>query len=81
MMTATTSGVSAFHWWPMRTTVGRLPVGGDTLYQEQLSLRAYADPGSAMHFRLDSNGDNGPDIVIITVSGYVVPTGSPSLAP
>jgi hypothetical protein len=80
-MTTVTGGTSVFHFWPVRTDVGRLPVGNSALYEEQLSLRAYADAGSAVHFRLDSNGDNGPDIVIFTVSGYIVPTGSPSLAP
>jgi hypothetical protein len=81
VMTTVTGGTSALHFWPMRTNVGRLPVGSGALYEEQLSLRAYADAGSTLTFRLDSNGDNGPDIVVFTVSGYVVPPGSPSLAP
>jgi hypothetical protein len=81
VMTTVTGGTSVLHFWPMHTDVGQLPVGGDALYEEQLSLRAYADAGSTLKFRLDSNGDNGGDIVVVTVSGYVVPPGSPSLAP
>ena len=44
-------------------------------------VRIYADPNTTVGFYVERNGGGGVMVVQATVSGYLVPPDSPSLAP
>ena len=78
----TTSGDTISHVFPVATDQASLPAGStQKIASYAWSTRLYADPGSEVLLNLNSIEGSPGGVVVYTLSGYLVPAGSPGLGP
>ena len=77
-----TGGETISHVFPIATEQAFLPVGSTQKIESYAwSARLYADPGSEVILNLNSIEGSPGGVAAYTISGYLVPAGSPGLGP